>query len=171
MPRQGVLEGLGEIEEAPADDDVVVERHKEAHLQEKQKNRIYVLITSKWFLMIGPRNSIRTHHTASKPDTTQARADVVPHPDAPPAYALSHSQFQKEERDSDQYQQDEIRDQVGPCKELTMALGEVQGEKSVSSDHITSWKQTSCNGKLLQQPQHRPRFQTSELSPYCPRST
>lgn len=33
MPRQGLLEGLGEVEEAPADDDVIVERHKETHLQ------------------------------------------------------------------------------------------------------------------------------------------
>lgn len=34
MPRQGLLEGLGEIEEAPADDDVVVESHEETHLRE-----------------------------------------------------------------------------------------------------------------------------------------
>lgn len=42
FPRQGVLEGLGEIEEAPADDDVIVERHKETHLRHKQKNGTYV---------------------------------------------------------------------------------------------------------------------------------
>lgn len=33
VPWQRLLEGLGEIEEAPADDDVVVERHEETHLQ------------------------------------------------------------------------------------------------------------------------------------------
>lgn len=33
VPRQRLLEGLGEVEEAPADDDVVVERHEETHLQ------------------------------------------------------------------------------------------------------------------------------------------
>lgn len=152
LPRQGALEGLGEIEEAPADDDVIVERHKETHLQHKQKSATYVTITSKCFL--NDQKSSATHHTASKADTTQARADVVPHPDAPPANALSHSQFQKEERDSDQHQQDEIRDQVRSCKELTLL---VRREETVSSDHITSWKQTSCIGKL---PQHPP-----ELSP------
>lgn len=91
------------------------------------------------FLRIpGPKGSISTHHTARKANTTQARADVVPHPDAAPANALSHSKLQEEERDSDQYQQDEIRNQVGPCKELTMAADEVRAEESVSSHHITS---------------------------------
>lgn len=33
VPWQRLLEGLGEVEEAPADDDVIVERHKETHLQ------------------------------------------------------------------------------------------------------------------------------------------
>lgn len=42
LPGQGVLEGLGEVEEAPADDDIVVERHEETHLQDKQnKPHIY----------------------------------------------------------------------------------------------------------------------------------
>lgn len=36
LPRQGLLEGLREIEQAPADDDIIVERHKEAHLQETE---------------------------------------------------------------------------------------------------------------------------------------
>ena len=33
MPWQRLLKGLGEVEETPADDDIVVESHKEAHLQ------------------------------------------------------------------------------------------------------------------------------------------
>lgn len=33
VPWQRLLEGLGEVEEAPADDDVIVERHKETHLR------------------------------------------------------------------------------------------------------------------------------------------
>lgn len=36
MPRQGLLEGLGEVEEAPADDDIVVEGHEEAHLRARE---------------------------------------------------------------------------------------------------------------------------------------
>ncbi len=36
MPRQRLLEGLGEIEETPADDDIVVESHEEAHLQARE---------------------------------------------------------------------------------------------------------------------------------------
>lgn len=36
MPWQRLLEGLGEIEEAPADDDIVVESHKEAHLRTRE---------------------------------------------------------------------------------------------------------------------------------------
>ena len=34
VPRQRLLEGLREVEETPADDDVVVESHEEANLQE-----------------------------------------------------------------------------------------------------------------------------------------
>lgn len=72
----------------------------------------------------------RTHHTASKADATQARADIVPHPNAAPANALPHRQFQEEQRDSDQYEQDEIRDQVSSCRELTKAAaGWVRGKK------------------------------------------
>lgn len=44
-PGQGILEGLGEVEEAPADDDVIVESHKEAHLQDKQENAAYLIRT------------------------------------------------------------------------------------------------------------------------------
>ena len=39
MPGQGLLEGLGEVEEAPADDHVVVERHEEAHLQGQHRGQ------------------------------------------------------------------------------------------------------------------------------------
>lgn len=39
MPRQRLLEGLGEIEEAPADDDIVVESHEEAHLQARDASQ------------------------------------------------------------------------------------------------------------------------------------
>lgn len=38
VPWQRMLEGLGEVEEAPADDDIVVEGHEEAHLQVKEQN-------------------------------------------------------------------------------------------------------------------------------------
>lgn len=47
-------------------------------------------------------SSSDAHHAASEPDATQVRADVVPHPDAAPANALSHGQFQEEQRDPDQ---------------------------------------------------------------------
>jgi len=33
VPRKRMLKGLREVEETPADDDIVVERHKKAHLQ------------------------------------------------------------------------------------------------------------------------------------------
>lgn len=36
MPWQRLLKGLREVEETPADDDIVVESHKEAHLQGKR---------------------------------------------------------------------------------------------------------------------------------------
>ena len=32
MPWQGLLEGLGEVEETPGDDDIVVQGNEEAHL-------------------------------------------------------------------------------------------------------------------------------------------
>lgn len=40
MPGQRMLEWLGEVKETPADDDIVVEGHKKAHLhwQKKHKN-------------------------------------------------------------------------------------------------------------------------------------
>lgn len=102
------------------------------------QNLLMCLLLLFFFLIPGPKESSRTHHAARKADTTQARADVVPHPDAAPANALSHGQLQEEERDSDEYQQDEIRDQVRACKELTRASGEVPAGESVSSHHITS---------------------------------
>lgn len=40
MPWKGLLEGLGEIEETPADDDIVVESHEEAHLQNRQEKPV-----------------------------------------------------------------------------------------------------------------------------------
>lgn len=40
MPRQRLLEGLGEIEEAPADDDIVVESYEEAHLQTREASSL-----------------------------------------------------------------------------------------------------------------------------------
>lgn len=67
------------------------------------------------------RSRSQTHHTACKPDPTQPRADVVPHPDASSANALSYSKLQEEQRDSDQYQQDEIWNQVRSCKEVREA--------------------------------------------------
>lgn len=36
MPWQRLLKGLREVEETPADDDIVVESHKEAHLPHKR---------------------------------------------------------------------------------------------------------------------------------------
>lgn len=36
MPWQRLLEGLREIEETPADDDIVIEGHEEAHLEDKR---------------------------------------------------------------------------------------------------------------------------------------
>lgn len=36
MPWQRLLEGLGEVEETPADDDIVVESHEETHLQARE---------------------------------------------------------------------------------------------------------------------------------------
>ena len=40
MPWQRLLERLGEVEEAPADDDIVVESHKEANLQATEESRL-----------------------------------------------------------------------------------------------------------------------------------
>jgi len=39
VPRQRLLEGLGEVEETPADDDVVVEGDEEAHLTGRERER------------------------------------------------------------------------------------------------------------------------------------
>ena len=36
VPWQRLLEGLGEVEETPPNDHIVVEGHKEAHLQNKK---------------------------------------------------------------------------------------------------------------------------------------
>lgn len=57
-----------------------------------------------------------THHTAGEADAPEPRADVVPHPDAAPADALSYGELQEEQRDADQYQQDEIGHQVCSCQ-------------------------------------------------------
>lgn len=59
----------------------------------------------------------QAHHAAGEADATKARADVVPHPDAAPADPLSHGELQEEQRDADQYKQDEIRHQVGSCRQ------------------------------------------------------
>lgn len=53
-----------------------------------------------------------TDHTAGEADATQAGADVVPDSDAAAADALAHGQLQEEQRDPNQYEQDEIRNQV-----------------------------------------------------------
>lgn len=37
LPRQRVLEGIAQVEEAPGDDDVVVKGHVKTHLSEEQK--------------------------------------------------------------------------------------------------------------------------------------
>lgn len=41
VPGQRLLEGLREVEEAPADDDIVVEGHEEAHLQPEIKKHLF----------------------------------------------------------------------------------------------------------------------------------
>lgn len=38
VPRQRLLEGLREVEQAPADDDIVVEGHEEAHLPREARD-------------------------------------------------------------------------------------------------------------------------------------
>lgn len=60
--------------------------------------------------------TVHTHHTAGEADPPEPRADVVPHPDAAPADALSHGELQEEQRDADEYQQDEIGHQVRSCQ-------------------------------------------------------
>lgn len=47
VPRQGLLEGLGEVEEAPADDDVIVESHEETHLRAREASYFRTLTDAK----------------------------------------------------------------------------------------------------------------------------
>lgn len=42
-PRQWILERLEEIEDAPADNDIIIEAHKTANLRENERKQRYLL--------------------------------------------------------------------------------------------------------------------------------
>lgn len=118
------MEGLGEVEEAPADDDIVVESHEETHLQDAQELRpVRLSLFDRGPLKATIHRHLPTHHTAGKADAAQSRADVVPHADAAAADALAHGQLQEEERDADQDQQDEVGHQVRTCRREGRQIG------------------------------------------------
>lgn len=63
-----------------------------------------------------------THKAAGESDAPQPRADVIPHSYTAPADPLANSQFQEEERNSDEDEQHQIWDQVGTWQEKEWPL-------------------------------------------------
>lgn len=53
------------------------------------------------------------YHQTGHPYPTQTGADVVPHPNAPTSNLLTHRQLQKEERDANDEEEDEVWNQIG----------------------------------------------------------
>ncbi|KAG9335886.1 hypothetical protein JZ751_003543 [Albula glossodonta] len=119
VPGERLLEGLGEVEQAPSDDDVVVQGDKEAKLQ-RQNHRPKIKADKSYNMRMQTATQspptdrpLPPHHAAGESDSPQVGTDVVPDPDTTPADPLPNGQLQEEQRDSDQHQQNHVGHQSG----------------------------------------------------------
>lgn len=90
------------------------------------------------------RREIRPHHQTGHAYPTQARADVVPHADAPASDLLTHSQLQEEERDADDDEEDEVRNQISTCEKRETFLDDLKEsfhvyEQNQTEDRVSKW--------------------------------